>query len=72
VPEQAQGHELWAHMLTIKLVDSSEFSWKNKILQAKNHYRYWQWLWASPGPWTVFIQAHTQADWQLNIQVKNK
>jgi hypothetical protein len=29
--EQALGHELWFYMLTIKLIDSSKYIWKNKI-----------------------------------------
>jgi hypothetical protein len=29
--EQAQGYELWAHKLTNKLIDNSEFKWKRKI-----------------------------------------
>jgi hypothetical protein len=33
--EQAQGHELWAHMLTFKLFDSSIPTWKNKKLTTK-------------------------------------
>jgi hypothetical protein len=28
--ELAQGHQLWAHMLTIKLIDSSAINWKEK------------------------------------------
>jgi hypothetical protein len=32
---QAQGYELWAHMLTIKLIDSSEFRWKKIIKHTK-------------------------------------
>ena len=33
--EQAQGHELWAHMLTFKLFDSSKQSRKNKFNKKK-------------------------------------
>jgi hypothetical protein len=70
--EQAQGYESWVHMLTIKLVDSSEFKWKKKKLQGKNHCRYLRWLWASPGLWAVSSQAHKQAVCQLKIQMKKK
>jgi hypothetical protein len=35
--EQAQGHELWAHMLTFKLSYSSILMWKKIIYNRKNH-----------------------------------
>jgi hypothetical protein len=41
-------------------------------LQAKNHCRYRQWLWTSPGPLAVSLHAHYQADGHLKIHVKEK
>jgi hypothetical protein len=38
--EQALGPEMWAHILTIKLIDSSKLTWKIWILQGKSHCRY--------------------------------
>ena len=61
--EQAMGHELWAFMLTIKLIDSSKYSWRKKYLQRKNHCQYRQWLWASPRQRAVSSHAHNQAHW---------
>jgi hypothetical protein len=70
--EQAQGHQLWAYMLTIKLMVSSRLSWENQILQGKNHCRYRQWLWASPRPSVLSLHAHNQADGQLKTHVRTK
>jgi hypothetical protein len=112
--EQAQRHQLWPYMLTIKLMVNSKLSWENKLLQGekllmvpavalskhraityelrssetswwspkvqvkqknlsrKNHCRYRQWLWASPGPSALSTQAQTQADGHPKIQVKRK
>jgi hypothetical protein len=59
-------------MLTIKLMVSSKLLWENRILKGKNHCRYWQWLWASPGPSAVRLHAHNQADGQLKTHVRKK
>jgi hypothetical protein len=56
--EQARDHQLRTYMLTIKLMVSSKLTGKNKILPGKNHCRYRQWLWASPGPSAFSSQAH--------------
>jgi hypothetical protein len=38
--ELAQGHELWAYMLTFKLMVISKLMWEKKELHGKNHCRY--------------------------------
>ena len=35
--EQAHGHELWAHMLTYKLIDTSKFKWKEEKMEIETH-----------------------------------
>ena len=69
---QAQGHKLWAHMLTIKLIDSSKLTCKKKNLTMKIPLPISEWLWVSPGPWAGSSHAYTQDHWYLRVQLKKK
>jgi hypothetical protein len=68
--KQAQGHQLWAHMLTIKLLDSSKLSWKKIKFTSKKPLPVPAVAVNKLGPSAVSSQAHKQAIGHLKIYVK--